>query len=556
MPKSPQATPLPSDPAASPSPVAVCVLMLVILSGALALRVWRIDFGLPDFYHADEPSKLGVLMRLLADQPADYFRHPGLMLNLMALWNRAAIAMGGSGEWLDVALRSRLLSALVGALTVIPAYGIASSLYGRRAGLIAAAALAAVPDHVTHSRYHKEDIYLTLAIALALWGLVRWLQSRPAPAPGQKRSAGRPGWLALAIVGAGLALGTKYVGVFAVLFVIAALAIYHPRPKAAIAITVVAALAILIASAPQMLTESDALRRDFAEEYRGGVDGDNTPSLNVYQWPDIGTYFMIHGYCPGMDWPLALVSLWGFALAWRERRRRPEGFWLALFFVAWYVLMEITPRKRATDSERYILPMIALGTVWIGAMAAHWRPRRFFKLRLPAKFWPAMTPLLILIPLAHSVLVARAIEPDTRKVSALTMPDLPPDFIIAYVNKSDLRAVNSILPEGDWRRFTFILKHEEDQTVYASARALYYSEYATARYDNFKFRSRRQLKTLNKTRAEFPQAVYISAPWYARSGFHNPDLEIRFLDPDYARRYAENIQRDFPSVNARVETAP
>lgn len=103
----------------------------------------------------------------------------------------------------------RLVSALVGVLTVLAFYFLARDLYGRKAGLVAAALLSTARWHVTFSRIVYELILQPLAVILLVFFLLRALRG------GRRRD-----W---ALAGVCLAFGMNTYTAFRVVpFVIAA----------------------------------------------------------------------------------------------------------------------------------------------------------------------------------------------------------------------------------------------------------------------------------------------------------------------------------------------
>jgi hypothetical protein len=57
------------------------------------------------------------------------------------------------------------------------------------------------------------------------------------------------------------------------------------------------------------------------------------------------------------------------------------------------------------------------------------------------------------------------------------------------------------------------------------------SHFSTDRFENFRRLSRNTVKDIQKMRKKFPYAKIFEKPWYARNGFHNPVIEIRFKEP-------------------------
>jgi hypothetical protein len=99
-------------------------------------------------------------------------------------------------------IMGRAISALFGTLTIPVTYAIATRISGRRAGLFAAALLAAAVLHLRDSHFATTDITMTFCCALTLWLSLRLAE--------------RASWALLIACGAavGLALATKYSAAF------------------------------------------------------------------------------------------------------------------------------------------------------------------------------------------------------------------------------------------------------------------------------------------------------------------------------------------------------
>lgn len=160
-----------------------------VLAVALALRLfeaWRTPLWFDEIFtlraaRLPLPAMLGMLGTDI---------HPPLPTLLLAGWR----ALGGeAAPWL------KLLPIATGVATVAVLYGFAADLFGRRAGLLAAALLAVHRTHVYVSQELRSYALLTLALTLAAWGAWRWAARRPRGA-------------ALYVGGAALALHTHYLG--------------------------------------------------------------------------------------------------------------------------------------------------------------------------------------------------------------------------------------------------------------------------------------------------------------------------------------------------------
>jgi hypothetical protein len=166
------------------------VVAVLIGAPALALRLWQLDaLGL----NSDEAVYAGQAASLARD-PAflPYFpvfrAHPLLFQALLSVPYR----MDGVSS-----LTGRLLSVGFGLATVWVTYAIGARLYGRRVGVLAALLIAVMPYTVIVSRQILLDGPMTFFAALALYLLVRFVQTE------------RVAWLYAAAVALGLATLSK-----------------------------------------------------------------------------------------------------------------------------------------------------------------------------------------------------------------------------------------------------------------------------------------------------------------------------------------------------------
>lgn len=209
------------------SPFITKSLLPLILLFALLLRLWGLNFGLPNLYHPDEdavimpavqmiktgnlePSRLEYgslhIYTLMATEMAVYLlmARDGLVDSVddLTLYERNSYPAVYPHP--QIFLAARFVSAVMGTAIVLFTYLLANRLGNRRQALMAAAIAAVLPALVTHSHFATPDTPLTFYTTLALYLLVRvydqWDQDN--------------GW---AYLGAGfvcgLAASTKYNGV-------------------------------------------------------------------------------------------------------------------------------------------------------------------------------------------------------------------------------------------------------------------------------------------------------------------------------------------------------
>ncbi len=161
-------------------------LLPTIFAFALALRLIGINHGFPFILHPDEPTVIRTAQSLQFFPNPGHFDWPHLfiyvnyfcyiifgqflkMLQILdlkdyifqylpILWDSTLIYY----------LISRIIAAVMGAMTVIPIYLAGRDNYGKSVGILAAITMAVVPFHVWHSHYALIDVPM---LFFASWGI-------------------------------------------------------------------------------------------------------------------------------------------------------------------------------------------------------------------------------------------------------------------------------------------------------------------------------------------------------------------------------------------------
>jgi 4-amino-4-deoxy-L-arabinose transferase-like glycosyltransferase len=201
--------------------VALAVTGLTL--GAFALRVFGISDNLPYTSNPDEPAVADRALRILqtGDYNPHYFVYPNLYTYMQAavylprfflLVSSGALENLGQVVPTDFYLWGRLLTALLGTLTVPLVFLAARRLYGTTVGLIAVAFMATNTVHLVYSQVITTDVPATFFTALSLYAIARLLP------PAAAKDGHGTGYLLLpsrslyifAGIAMGLAVGTKY----------------------------------------------------------------------------------------------------------------------------------------------------------------------------------------------------------------------------------------------------------------------------------------------------------------------------------------------------------
>ncbi|MFC9394696.1 ArnT family glycosyltransferase [Streptomyces sp. NPDC057027] len=143
--------------------------LTAVLALATFLRFWQLtETG----FNSDEAVYTGTAASLAGDPAMQavfpVFRaHPVLFTGFLSLFLR-----GGTDDF-----TARAVAAAIGVVTVAVTYLLARRLYGRTAGLAAALLLAVMPYHVVVTRQVLLDGLMTLCATVALYCVVRYVQS-------------------------------------------------------------------------------------------------------------------------------------------------------------------------------------------------------------------------------------------------------------------------------------------------------------------------------------------------------------------------------------------
>ena len=204
----------------SPRVVSLVVVALFLL--AFTLRAWGARYGLPEyFYHPDEHAIVERATAILrtGDYSPHWFNYPSAYIYVQALsyipYFLISAARGFGNTIPSPApygfyFAGRLMTALLGALTVPLVYLLGTSTFGRRTALLSSALLSFSLLHVVHSHYVTTDVPTALLISLTMLFCCLALQ-RP------EKHHTIP-----AALFAGLAASTKYPGAVALVPVLVA----------------------------------------------------------------------------------------------------------------------------------------------------------------------------------------------------------------------------------------------------------------------------------------------------------------------------------------------
>ncbi|MBI4517892.1 MAG: glycosyltransferase family 39 protein [Deltaproteobacteria bacterium] len=475
----------------------------------MALRLWHIGFGLPEWYHPDEPIKAQKALAIAAgDLNPHYFWHPSFMLYATAAAVRAGQSFGWAATPAQAVLAGRVLNAVLGALTVPLTCLLARAAGGWAMAFAAAALLAVAPLAVFCSHYLKEDTPLTFWVVAAALAALRLA----------RRGRNRDYLIAGALCGA--AIASKYTGLLAlVLPLVAHRQQPHPPARARWRLAAAAALAF-VALTPFALADLWHFGRGVSHEAGNVVTGMATSAILPLPW--LWTFHLRFSLLPGFGIVATALALLGFVALLRQAS--PAARLLTAFVGLGYLVFESSPYKPPPNFDRYVLPLLPFLAVLalVGVRVLRRRSAVLAGIALA---------LALAEPAGRSVQLLAAIEPDTReRARAWLAKQLPADARVAVEGQllTDLgEAVIAYAPRLSNARvsYTFSLASLADRLgefdcVVASS--FIYDRFV--RYGAGEPAARQFYRELftHTPAAEFAPAV--------RSyGFHNPTIRVYCL---------------------------
>lgn len=413
------------------------LLLFSVLALAAALRLYRLDVGIPFAIGIDEPEVVGraVQMMRTGDFNPHFFDYPSLTLYLHMLLAIARFIAGAAAheftdlrqvDVTDFLLWSRALTAAMGVGTVYVTYRVGLH-WDRATALLAALLLAVAPMSVREARFALTDTPLALGVAATLW----------ASLVAHQRRTSRSFVVAGAV--AGLAMGIKYTAGLAVLLPLIAAwgSAGHPRVRFEWTLRVVVGwvLSFLIV-APYTVLDLPAFLNGFA-----GLMTAYRP--RPMEEPAAITYLKHLRITLG--WPAALALGAGVALAaWHVVRGPARTRWALL--VAFPALYFLVISRQSLIFGRYLLPMLpgACLLVSVAVMAL----MRSVRVAGVAGDAPGRTLLvagvlvaLIVVPpgVTSATILRQASRTSTQAEAYRWLVTHAPDGAVVAVEKSEVR---------------------------------------------------------------------------------------------------------------------
>lgn len=357
----------------------LCGLTLFFVG--LILRLLGLGWGLPNpdrawSLHPDEAIVIFVSQQLnpaQGDFTPNFYNYGTLYLTLSRVGSDLFATYAPTKDptlmLAQAHLAGRFLSVFAGAALVWIVWAVALRLTRPIGAILAALLVACAPGLVMHSRFQTVDsLFTTLTFAgvAAAFFLM----------PGRNGEAARPAikWAVIAGVLAGLAAGTKYTGILALLAPLAILT-FEARAgrmtwmmaiRAGVYAGIAAVLAFLI-STPGVVTEQTAFLRDFRYEIEHTSEGHGlvfigTAPAALYHFGNLTLALGLLG---------VLLGLYGLITAARK-----EAWAVAtlVFFGLFYFVLA----RAEVKFVRYVFPLIPVLALGVAYAVTQWHEKGTF----------------------------------------------------------------------------------------------------------------------------------------------------------------------------------
>ena len=314
------------------------IAALLVAGASVAATLHTIDFPLGTI--GDELAKVSAM------QGDGNFLRPLFMVHLA----RGADFLVGASEPQALVEVGRVCAAIFGGVLIFATFLLACMVLPAWIAVVAAAVTAATPLVTMHARIFKEDVFVATFLVLALFALIRLLQT---PTP-----------LRAALLGVliGFATGSKYIGAVLLPFALIAIFVLRSRigsdwRRQALFVVGSAGLVFLLIESPAFFAIVQA-KDNVSYELRHVVVGHDVPLPVTLTY---GVFHLSQSLWSGLGWPLLVLGLVGFAAPFfaSPDRVMPLAV-IASFSVLWYGLHELSPLKPYPDFARYMLPLASL----------------------------------------------------------------------------------------------------------------------------------------------------------------------------------------------------
>ncbi len=334
------------------------LVLSTILLFSLLLRLWGLDFGLPN--DRCRPDEYQIAVTALGMGSGDlnphFFNYPTLFIYLCffcyGLYYLIGYATGVFHQPADLGLSflidptpfyliSRSLSLMAGVISVFLVYKICRRWFSQTMAVVASLLLAVAPLHVRDSHFGVTDVFMTMLVLCSIYFMLDFHHS------------GKQKYAVYSAVCAGLAASAKYNGGFALLPLAAVLFLHYRREHDLAGTVRQAGLALsgfalaFLCTSPFVLFDLNHFWLDFQYEMEHLQKGHLGVILDR-GWIHHVRFSLFYG----LGWPFLLTAASG--IYFLCKRYGQKAFLLLVFPLLYYVLVG----KGYTVFSRYALPLI------------------------------------------------------------------------------------------------------------------------------------------------------------------------------------------------------
>ena len=310
-----------------------------ILLGALGVRLYGLQHGLPFIFHSDESQHYTRYAVEMFDDGLNphYFQNPTTFTYLVHLALRARgfddIATQYATDPSEIYEIARVVAVALALFGVAAVYAVGRRLWGTLEGLVAAAVIAFAALPVAYSRYAVTDVGVLLPVAVAVYGLVRI------------REDGARRYYVIAGIGLGLTVAFKYTAGLILVPIVVAIVLRASRREEPLRRVAVGAVIAGLAAALVFFLTNPFFVLDLGEatdQLEAQRHAASNEKVGQMEESPFGFYLSSLGW--GLGW--AALAAAAVGVAWQFRRDRARALLLVLFPLLLVLYL-------GSDAERY-----------------------------------------------------------------------------------------------------------------------------------------------------------------------------------------------------------
>ncbi len=334
------------------------IFLVILITGiGMLLRLYKIDFGLPQNFMADEPEFAELAIRYTYEIKSiiahnDFYKlipisyvygtFPTYLFTAVTmLFSKSANILGIAFDKTTLYIMLRIVNATLASLIIPLTYFIAKDLFNRRAGILATLTVALNWKLIAHAHYINADTMITLLILGTICLLIRFFKEKD-----------KTGYLYAAALLFGFAVGTK-VTVLISLPALFYLFIAKKAPRELLGFCFIAAGAFMISNPFSFIFIQDFLLRIMAfQSKEAGLVFDSIDQ-NTFKYLSALEYIL--------TLPALIIALYGVLSTVRAGVTKTHVF---LFInIATYLVFFSLGERRV---DRWLLPLIPLFAIYMG----------------------------------------------------------------------------------------------------------------------------------------------------------------------------------------------